>query len=59
MQYISTENILIKLTYYDETKKMAHDSQIPSGSELNKASSWATLGPAKISIGHQPTNKCF
>ena len=41
---IITENNLIKLTHYDETKKMAHDSQIV---RAKKNSSWATAGPAK------------
>ena len=38
MQCIIMENILIKLTLHDETKKMAHDSQIVRAKENLKLS---------------------
>ena len=33
MQFIITEKQSINLTYYNDTKKMAHDSQIVRGKE--------------------------
>ena len=39
----SYRNNIIKLTHYDETEKMAHDSQIVRAKEN---SSYATVGPA-------------
>ena len=38
MQCIIMENTLIKLTLHDETKKMAHDSQIARAKENLKLS---------------------
>ena len=38
MQCIIMENTVIKLTYYDETKKRAHDSQIDRAKENLKLS---------------------
>ena len=49
----SQRNNLIKLTPYDEIKKRAHNSQIG----LKQTPSLASMGPAKTSTRHQPTDE--
>ena len=43
----------IKLTYHDETKKRAHDSQIVRAKKTQVEPRWIQL---QISIRHQPTD---
>ena len=43
----------IKFIYYDETKKMAHDSQIVKARKMNLSYGWAQL---QVSIRHRPTD---
>ena len=45
MQCIIMENTLIKLTFHDETKKRAHDSQIVRAKENLKLSLCKTCDP--------------
>ena len=47
MHCIITENTLIKLAHYDETKKMAHDSKIVGA---NKNLKLSYSGPGKRQV---------
>ena len=58
MQCIIMEKHLIKLTYHDETKKRAHDSQIVSAKENLKLSLMISAFEKEKSLKSSFLNTC-